>query len=134
MEPFFTQNEKVELQLHVYSKAIINGLAIRMSVLNRENSVIGMASTAACINLVKGDNVLTTQLNIDCLSPGQYIIKLVVYEIGEFGANRNLDVIDEACAFEKIQTNENNKMVWNHKWWGYLMLPELLVIKNDGVN
>ena len=54
-------------------------------------------------------------------------MKFVAYSVNEFGANLNLDVVETACSFEKIQGTENNNMLWNHTWWGYMMLPELRI-------
>jgi hypothetical protein len=90
-----------------------------------------MASSLPCISLNEGENKVSVRLNTDCLAPGYYVLKLVAYEVGSLGASRNMDVIDEACAFEKAQSGENNQMAWNTKWWGHLMLPELTVIGDE---
>lgn len=38
------------------------------------------------------------------------------------------DIVEDAFAFEKMQGDENNnRMAWNHSWWGYMMFPELEV-------
>lgn len=127
-QPKYFSGEVLTLRFNITSKRELEKIAIRTSILSRDKTVIGMASSSPCINLKSGENIVTVQLNIDWLAPGQYVIKLVAYEVGEFGANRNLDVIDEACSFEKIQVAENNEMTWNHNWWGYMMLPEISVL------
>lgn len=43
--------------------------------------------------------------------------------------NQMHDVVDDCFAFEKVQDLEdNNRMTWNHNWWGYIMFPEIKVV------
>ena len=44
------------------------------------------------------------------------------------GMNQMHDIVDDCFAFEKVQSmDDNNRMSWNHSWWGYMMFPELQV-------
>ncbi len=79
--------------------------------------------TAKC-----GSNETVLTLRLDWLAPGKYIVKLTAYSVNEFGMNQMHDVVDDCFAFEKVQgMDDNNRMSWNHTWWGYMMFPELEV-------
>ena len=127
-EPTYYYGEPVELRIYIKDKNEFEKVAVRASILNIEKTVIGMASSLPSIKIYKGENEIRIRLPIDCLAPGRYLIKLVAYEVGLYGGNRNLDVVEEACVFERVQTNENNAMLWNTNWWGYLMLPEIKIL------
>ena len=127
-EPTYYYGEPVELRIYIKAKNEFEKVAVRASILNIEKTVIGMASSLPSIKIYKGENEIRIRLPIECLAPGRYLIKLVAYEVGLYGGNRNLDVVEEACVFERVQTNENNAMLWNTNWWGYLMLPEIKIL------
>lgn len=126
-DPIYYNGEKIRFQLNIYSKTKLNNVAVRMSVKSRENTVIGMANSRPCLELDEGENIIYGEFSMDGLAPGYYLFKVIIYELGDLGAFRNLDVIDEACAFAKVQSDENNGMAWNSKWWGHMMLPEIIV-------
>ena len=127
-EPIYYVGEDIKLRAYILSNIDISNIAIRTSILSMDKTVIGMASSMPCINLQTGDNCVDFRLSTNGLAPEKYLMKIVVYEVGSFGKNRNLDVVDEACCFEIIQMGENNEMVWNSKWWGHLMLPTITVL------
>lgn len=130
-KPIYFFKEPVDIQLMITAKKRMDNIAIRISVKGRDMSVIGMASSAPGISLAEGENKVKIRLNTEGLAPGYYVLKLVAFEVGSLGANRNMDVVDEACAFEKAQSDENNQMAWNTKWWGHLMLPEIEIIGDE---
>ena len=73
-----------------------------------------------------GSNEIDLTLLLDWLAPGKYLVKLTAYSVNQFGTNQMHDVVEEAFAFEKEQSSqENNNMTWNHTWWGYMMFPEI---------
>ena len=126
-DPIYYNGEIMRFQLNIFSKVKLNNVAIRMSVKSRDNTVIGMANSRPCIELREGDNTVFGEFYLDGLAPDYYLFKVIIYELGQLGAFRNLDVIDDACAFSKAQTDENNGMTWNSKWWGHMMLPEIRI-------
>ncbi len=130
-DPIFYHGEPIQFEMNIESKARLENVLLRIIVKNRQGSVVGMANTSRGIRLDIGNNILSAKHRIDSLAPGYYSFKLVIYELGALGAFRNLDVIDDACAFEKVQREENNKMAWNSKWWGNVMLPEIELTKEN---
>ena len=127
-EPYYSVGKDVEVKVGYIAKEKINHMAIRMTVEAADKTVVGLATSKPVINTLEGENEVDLTLKLDWLAPGKYIIKLTAYSVNEFGTNQMHDVVENAFAFEKLQDdNSNNKMEWNHTWWGFMMFPELEV-------
>ena len=125
-EPYYFMGKDVEVKVAYIAKEKINHMAIRMTVEAADKTVVGLATSKPVINTSEGENEVDLTLKLDWLAPGKYIIKLTAYSVNEFGTNQMHDVVENAFAFEKLQDdNSNNKMEWNHTWWGFMMFPEL---------
>lgn len=126
--PVYQTGDTVHVQVDYTSKENMPNLAMRMTVLSPDKTAVGLASSRPCIVATEGENTTTLSLALDWLAPGKYIVKLTAYSVNEFGMNQMHDIVEDCFAFEKVQTlNDNNRMNWNHSWWGYIMFPELEV-------
>lgn len=125
--PIYHPSEPVQIQVFYSAKCDISNMAIRFTIFSNDKTVVGLATTKPCLTTKSGDNQCTLTLRTDWLAPGKYIIRLTAYSVNNYGVNQMHDVVDNAIAFEKVQDEENNNMIWNHSWWGYMMFPELRV-------
>lgn len=123
--PVYSPGENVHALIEFYGNDVLQNMAFRMTVLSADKNVVGLATTKPCIDVKKGNNSVQLELKLDSLAPGKYIINLSAYSVNEYGANKLHDVAEESFAFEKIQGDDNNRMVWNHIYWGYMMFPNL---------
>lgn len=124
--PLYQQGENVQVRVDYTAKERLEYLAMRMTVLAGDKTVVGLATSKPCITAVPEKNEAVLTLRLDWLAPGKYIIKLTAYSVNDYGMNQMHDVVEDAFAFEKVQDmEENNRMSWNHSWWGYMMFPEL---------
>ena len=125
-EPYYSDGKDVEVKVNYTAFENINNMAIRMTVEAADKTVVGLATSKPTIMTAKGENEVDLTLKLDWLAPGKYIIKLTAYSVNEFGANQMHDVVDNAHAFEKLQSDSsNNNMEWNHTWSAFMMFPEL---------
>lgn len=126
--PMYHNGDTVCVKVDYTCKRNISNLAMRMTVQAGDKTIVGLATSRPCIKAHEGINHTTLTLAIDWLAPGKYIIKLTAYSVNEFGMNQMHDIVDDCFAFEKVQSmGDNNRMNWNHSWWGYMMFPELEV-------
>jgi lipopolysaccharide transport system ATP-binding protein len=126
--PLYQSGDTVCVRVDYTCKHNISNLAFRMTVQSGDKTVVGLATSKPCIESVEGLNETKLTLALDWLAPGKYIIKLTAYSVNDFGLNQMHDIVDDCFAFEKIQSmDDNNRMSWNHSWWGYMMFPELEV-------
>ena len=125
-KPTYSAGGPVRVKVRYTAKKEISDMALRMTVEAGDKTIVGLATSKACIHTVTGENEANLALVLDWLAPGKYIVKLTAYSVNEFGTNQMHDVVENAFAFEKRQDNDsNNKMGWNHTWWGFMMFPEL---------
>ena len=126
--PLYQTGESVQVRVDFTAKEDIHNLAMRYTVQFGDKTVVGLATTKPSITANAGPNEATLTLDLGWLAPGKYIVKLTAYSVNEFGMNQMHDVVEDAFAFEKVQSlNDNNNMSWNHSWWGHMMFPELEV-------
>lgn len=126
--PVYQGTEPVRVKVDFTAKQAISNLAIRMTILSQDKTAVGLATSKPCIQVKEGANEVKLMLALDWLAPGKYIVKLTAYSVNEYGTNLMHDVVDNCFAFEKTQSlDDNNRMAWNHSWWGYMMFPELEV-------
>ena len=95
-------------------------LRIMLKTVNGEP--ITMCPTKDAITIRANEQCEKTYL-IDThnIVPGKYTLSFVLYEIGDLGANMNLDVLRDIYAFyiDKEQ-GFNHDMSWNPQWWGHV--------------
>lgn len=125
--PVYAKDELLHISVKFTAFQSLKNFAIRMTVLSGDKTVVGLATTNPCINARKGINEAVLSLQLDWLAPGKYIINLSVYSVNEFGGNQLHDVVEDCFAFEKVQGDSNNRMVWNHTYWGYMMFPTITI-------
>lgn len=126
--PIFDTSESLMVEVDYSVMKDIPNLAMRMTVLSADKTPVGLATSKPEITAKAGKNKAKLILNMDWLAPGKYVVKLTAYSVNEYGTNQMHDVVEEAFAFEKFQNlTDNNRMTWNHHWWGYMMFPELEV-------
>ena len=60
-------------------------------------------------------------------------MSICFYQEDENGNSVILDHLSKVCMIEIMNSlADNNKLVWEHKWWGSVKFPELK-IKNSAV-
>lgn len=125
----YTCGGPVQVCVQYNARKAIANMAFRMTVESADKTVVGLATSAPCFQVQKGENEAALSLALDWLAPGKYIVKLTGYSVNEYGTNQMHDVVEDAFAFEKEQDDAcNNKMAWNHTWWGFMMFPELEIL------
>lgn len=125
-EPSYSPGKTLQVKILFSAIEKMENMAIRMTVESADKTVVGLATSKPIIMVRYGKNEVNLKLKLDWLAPGKYIIKLTAYSVNEFGTAQMHDVVENAFAFEKLQDDYlNNKMEWNHTWWGYMMFPEL---------
>ena len=124
--PLYEDGEQVKVLVDYTAVENLKRMALRMTILSSDKTVVGLATTKPVIEVKNGKNKTKLTLNIDSLAPGKYIVKLTAYSVNKYGMNQLHDVVDDCFAFEKVQKGDsNNRMTWNHSWWGYMMFPEI---------
>ena len=121
----FYSNESIDFKLTLESFKDFKDLKVRITMLYADKTPAGTMTTKQGININKNDTKsITLSSNIENLAPGKYLAKIVIYQNGEAGSFINYDVVEEGFSFE-IAQDKNEKLDWQHRWWGHTRLPEI---------
>jgi len=124
--PVFETGDQIQVKLDYTAKKAIPNVAARYTIFSSDKTVIGLATSQPDLQVAEGNNTTTVTLKTDWLAPGHYVIRVTLYSVNDYGMNQMHDVVDEAFAFEIVQgKNDNNRMSWNHSWWGHMKFPAL---------
>lgn len=97
----------------IYLRVIIkssDGMAVSMEPTEEKITILSKASL---------DKRYT--LNVSNLVPGKYTLTFVLYEIGEYGADLNIEVLRDIYTFAiKNKIGFNHNVPWNSQWWGHI--------------
>ena len=102
---------------------------LRIIIKTNDGTAVSMARTSGNIVISpRKDRLLKLTLDTSRLTPGSYLLSFVIFEIGELGANRNIDVIRDVLSFSISANREfNHGMMWNPQWWGHFAIHDLTV-------
>jgi len=124
--PIYSSGEKIKLQIEYSVFKPVSDVALRLVLETPDRIRVGMATTEPCLSAQTGEYRSTIELPLDWLAPGRYCCTAVFYSINEFGTDQVHDRIQNAFTFEKGQgTEETNHKAWEHRAWGYMMMPPL---------
>ncbi len=125
--PAFFPGETMETTVYYTAKKAFSNMAFRLTVFSENRTIVGLATTAPIISVKEGENTTVLKTKLDWLAPGRYVVNLIAYSVDEVGGSGLHDVVEDCFAFEKLQKEDNNKMLWNHAYWGYTMFPTVEV-------
>ncbi len=128
--PTFKIGETLSADIHIKVNSNPEDLCLRTMIYSREETVVGMATTIKGeIASQIGTHTIPINIDISMLAPGQYYLRMALYDVNEFGSTVNVDVVDKAVGFEIEEGNADNKLAWDTKWWGHIRMPQIKVSK-----
>ncbi|MCR5809457.1 MAG: ABC transporter ATP-binding protein [Clostridiales bacterium] len=100
---------------------------VRVMIKTAAGSPITMSAVDSPITIPSnGETTKEFELNTSLLIPASYYLSFVLYEIGNIGADNNLDVLRDICSVTVISSDSfNNGMAWNPQWWGNISIGAL---------
>lgn len=130
--PVYISGENVQILIDYESRKDMDNLAFRVVLQTLDKIRVGLSTSKPCVSCVKGRNQVLLELPIDWLAPGTYSCFIVVYSVNEFGTQEVHDRVEDSVVFEKeIQVDDVNNITWNPAAWGYMMFPDLEILKSD---
>lgn len=127
--PIYDFRETLRVKINYTAKTMIDNMAFRFTLFSNDATAVGLASTLPVVNTDKGKNSVVASMDLECLAPGRYTFRITAYSVNKYGNNQDHDVVDKAFSFEKMLGDENNKMDWNHNWWGYIKFQDVDIFK-----
>lgn len=124
--PRIKPGESIDFAMDLSSHGSISDACVRCMVYYTDGSPVCMASTCTGDISIDGENsTITGTIDVSCLAPGPYYLKLAAYHVNQFGTEEHFDVVDKAVYFSIDDESVTNNMAWSHQWWGHVRLPDI---------
>lgn len=119
----FTVGDTLQTTLHLVNRTTDSAdVFVRAILKTADGMPITMLPTEEALHFAPGQEINKTYtLNISNIVPGSYAVTWVVYEIGAYGTDKNVDVLRDIYKLKiKSFVGFNHDMPWNARWWGSL--------------
>lgn len=122
----------LNFEMHISSNSTrTEKVYLRFVLKSMNGSPIMMSACEFGIDLMPGEKKAKCyQFDVSHIVPGKYSVMFVLYQIGEYGVDMNIDVIRDVYTFS-IDTPQgfNHDMPWNAHWWGYVTNGNLVELR-----
>ena len=127
LKEFYFNTEKLVFKIKWISKEDFNRIRFRIIIRYYDETPVGVAVSPEILHVEKGKSYENTfEMDLSLLAEGKYYLNICFYQEDEFGNSAILDHINKICLFGIINTsNDSNKLIWDHRWWGSVRFPEL---------
>lgn len=131
----YYNNEKMCFRVKWRSDDSFEKLRFRMIIRYYDETPVGLVVSPELYNIQEGkENTTEFEFDLNLFSEGKYYLSICFYQEDENGNSVILDHLSKVCMIEIMNSfDDNNKLVWEHKWWGSVKFPELKV-KNSAVS
>ena len=124
--PILKPRERIHFHLHLNSECIFDDMRWRCMAIYADGTPVAMATTSeGDMHLTEGQNCVDGTIDVSCIAPGAYSLRLALYRTNELGGEEQFDVIDRAVQFSIDDTGEANHMAWIHSSWGHVSLNNI---------
>ena len=126
------EKAQFKIELEIDDESIEKNVFLRIIVRANNGTIVTMATSEKRLNVTGEKRAIFIEFDTSILAPSCYSLTFVLYEIGEFGANRNIDVLRDIFKLEVVNSSEfNHGMKWETQWWGYCTSNNIKQIKNN---
>ena len=131
----YYNNERMRFRVIWRSDENFEKIRFRMIIRYYDETPVGLVVSPELCNIQKDKNNITEfEFDLKLLSEGKYYLSICFYQEDENGNSVILDHLSKVCMIEIVNSlSDNNRLVWEHKWWGSVKFPELEV-KNSVVS
>ena len=117
----FTVGDTLRTTLHLVNRTNSSADVVLRAILKTSDGTpVTMFPTEEALQFAPGQEMDKTYvLNTSNIVPGSYAVTWVVYEIGTYGTDKNVDVLRDIYVLKiKSHVGFNHDMPWNARWWG----------------
>ncbi len=97
-------------------------LLVRLILKTSDGTAITMASSPAEVLFEPGQiQTVSCSFDLENVVPGHYSVSFILYEVGDMGASKNIDVLRDLLMLTVMPTEGfNHGMTWEPKYWGHV--------------
>jgi lipopolysaccharide transport system ATP-binding protein len=132
-EPVCEYGGRIGIVLHCFSQMEKQQVFFRFEIRFQDQGVVGTMFSDCGIDFRENETrAVCLELDTTHLAPGRYTADIIAYQYNEFGQENFLDGVYPGMLLEiSDRINENNKLVWNHRYWGHVVLSSARVVKQE---
>ena len=125
----YYNSEKMIFKVRWTAKEKFDKIRFRIIIRYYDETPVGVAVSPEIIGVEKGTEYENTfELQLDLLAEGKYYLNICFYQEDEVGNSIILDHLNKICIFGIVNlSDDSNKLVWDHRWWGSVRFPELIM-------
>jgi len=119
--------EKLKYKITLKAEKDLQNVSYRTRLFAADGTSVSVLLAPQLISCKAGEEIqLSLEADVSQLVPGKYCLTPSIYFSNEYGGWVFYDHIDRAVTFE-VETvlGFNEDMVWDHRYWGHVKLPEL---------
>lgn len=127
--PLCEYGETISFNLTCWSLKKIDDVFFRFEIHFHDESLVGTMFTQSSASFQADETkTIHTVLNTDHLAPGRYRIDIIAYQYNSYGQEFYLDGVYPGLVLDISDTiNNNNKLVWLHRYWGHVHLHDVII-------
>ena len=131
LDPVCDYGGKLGFRLFCNAKELFRNVYFRFEVQSQDGTVVGTMFLSRGVNIYpERENEVHLQLDTMHLAPGRYKIDIIGYQYNEYGKELFLDGVYPGIMLEILETlNEDNKLIWNSRFWGHVHLNDVRVVE-----
>lgn len=130
-DALYYTNEKIKFMIRIHTRMAFSDLRLRVEVLYGDDAPVGTMPSMSLGELGESE---TREFYVEFdpigLTSGKYRVDLILFEMDEFGAIYDHELLLPAFRVEIKETTDIN---WNSRNWGHIRFPDVLVEKGDGI-
>lgn len=121
----YKSGEGIAYELTVDAERKIVNLHYRMEFVYSDDIPVGVVPDVSLGAMGEGEEkTFTLEFDSTFLTQGKYSVRMVLFEIDEFGNSFDQDLLSPAFVF---QIEDEEKIVWNTNKWGHVKFPDIRV-------
>ena len=127
-DPFCDYGEKLSFVLECQAKTIYQDVFFRFEIQFQDGMKVGTMFSNTGTVIKQGNNSIHMIMDSNHLAPGRYKVDIIAYQYNEYGKEHFLDGVYPGMILEISETlNEENKLVWLHRFWGHVHLENVII-------
>lgn len=125
----YSYGDPIEMKIQCKTKEMIRDVKLRFEIQYQDGSKIGTSFTNQTVDFKEaGTEIIKLTLDTTHIPPGKYRVDIVAYNYNTFGSEVFLDGVYPGFHFEiDDKINENNELIWLHRFWGHIHLHDIIV-------
>ena len=125
----YYNKEKLRFRITWRANDNFEKIRFRMIIRYYDETPVGLTVSPELYNIQKNSkNTTEFEFALNLFAEGKYYLSICFYQEDENGNSVILDHLSKVCMIEILNSlDDDNKLLWEHKWWGSVKFPELII-------